>query len=65
MPKDDSDNNPLSLIALCRKPLKWRVEATRVLINNSQRIKTLQLEVSAVIGLAVLILGVVIHNALT
>lgn len=65
MAKDDSENNPLNLIALAGKPKKWREAATRILIRQSQRIKTIQLEVGAIIGLSVLILTVLVKLALT
>lgn len=62
--EDNPENNPLSLIELCRKPLKWRVEATRILIRQQQRLRVLQLEFGAIIGLSGIILGIIIRNAL-
>lgn len=63
MPKDP-ENNPLDLIALSGKPKRWRLHATRILIKHNHRLKILQLEIGALIGLSMLILGVLVKLAL-
>lgn len=55
---------PAELISLVDKPRAWRFKATEVLIEFGNDIKMLKRECAAVIGLAILILGVLAKLAI-
>lgn len=65
MPKKKKEEDcPDGLISLVNKPKEWRMEATRILIEFGHDIKTLKRECAAVLGLAILILGVLVKLAI-
>lgn len=64
MPKKEEKDCAEGLIRLVNKPKDWRMEATHVLIDFGHDIKTLKRECTAVLGLAILILGVMVKLAL-
>lgn len=64
MPKEEKKDCAEGLIKLVNKPNAWRMEATHVLIDFGHDIKTLKRECAAVLGLAILILGVMVKLAI-
>jgi len=64
MSKEEKKDCAEGLIKLVNNPKAWRMEATHVLIDFGHDIKTLKMECAAVLGLAILILGVMVKLAI-
>ena len=62
--KEEEQDCPAALIKLVEQPKAWRYEATKILIGFGQDLKTLKRENKALIGLAILILGVLVKIAM-
>jgi len=62
--KEEEQDCPAALIKLVEQPKAWRYEATKILIEFGHDIKTLKRECTAVLALAILILGVLVKLAM-
>lgn len=65
MRNKNDKNCALKLIGLVDQPKAWRVQASKVLIDFEHKIRRIEVQTKAVIGLCVIILGVLIKLAVT